>query len=617
MPGAGAPVVEQGPSQRAEAGRAKGMALLSPPQGALARTRWLFLLLALAGTALLASLLVLNAPTDWLLKVAAWAALGWLCCRWIYMYQGARLSLAWDVLEGLAFVLVGVTVFFPVGMVAPAITGLCFRALYGTRGRVLFVALVYSSAFCAALALSPRTALVPLAPAQIGVIVGLIVLLGSVVQLVGTALTKYEQAQAEIAELNAALDRRVRERTTELEAANQALIQEIDGRRRAEDTLRQSEERYRSVVDTSPDGIVLSDLQPSFLMCNQQALVLFGYERPDEVLGRSVFEFIAPEEHARAIATIQQILDQGSVKEIEYTLMKKDGTRFSAEVSASAIRDASGQPAALMAIVRDITERKRAEDNARRLLHEQAERARLEESTHALAEANRAKSEFLAAMSHELRTPLNSIIGFSELLMDETGNELLPTERRRFASNIHGSGQHLLRLVNDILDLAKVEAGRMELHPTTFEVAESLLSVDAALRPLAEQKGLTLLTHVAPAVTTLHADEGRFKQVLYNLLSNAVKFTPEGGRVETSARLADGALEVVVTDTGVGIAASDQERIFHAFQQLDGSPSRQHEGTGLGLGLARQMVELMGGRLWVESALGQGSRFGFTVPLYP
>src|SRR5262249_27511456 len=159
-------------------------------------------------------------------------------------------------------------------------------------------------------------------------------------------------------------------------------------------------------------------------------------------------------------------------------------------------------------------------------------------------------------------TPLNSIIGFSELLLDETADELMPTQRRRYASNIHGSGQHLLRLVNDIPDLAKVEAGRMELYPTTFAVADSLPSVEAPVRPLAEQKGLTLLTRVAPEVTTVHADEGRFRQVLYNLLSNAVKFTPEGGRVETTADLAGGALEVVVADTGVGIAASDQERIF-------------------------------------------------------
>ncbi|HZR99073.1 MAG TPA: response regulator [Chloroflexota bacterium] len=242
-------------------------------------------------------------------------------------------------------------------------------------------------------------------------------------------------------------------------------------------------------------------------------------------------------------------------------------------------------------------------------------RARLEESNEALARATRAKSEFLAAMSHELRTPLNSIIGFSDLLLDEAGDDPATARRRRYVSYIHDSGRHLLSLVNDILDLAKVEAGRMELHATTFDVATSLRAVEAVTRPLTEQKQLALTTDVAPGVTTLHADEGKFKQVLYNLLANAVKFTPEGGRVAILARLAKGALEVTVADTGIGIAPADHERIFEEFQQVDGAVGRRHDGTGLGLALTRRLVELQGGRIWVESALGAGSRFTFTVPL--
>jgi signal transduction histidine kinase/DNA-binding response OmpR family regulator/CHASE3 domain sensor protein len=242
-------------------------------------------------------------------------------------------------------------------------------------------------------------------------------------------------------------------------------------------------------------------------------------------------------------------------------------------------------------------------------------RAHLEESNRALARATQTKSEFLATMSHELRTPLNSIIGFSDLLLDDAGDDPETTRRRRYVSHIHESGRHLLSLVNDILDLAKVEAGRMELHPTTFEVAASLRAVEAVIRPLAEKKQLSLTVDVASDVTTLHADEGKFKQVLYNLLANAVKFTPEGGRVELRARLADRALEVAVADTGIGIALADQERVFDEFQQVDGAAGRQHEGTGLGLALTRRLVELQGGRIGLESALGAGSQFTFTVPL--
>jgi signal transduction histidine kinase len=241
--------------------------------------------------------------------------------------------------------------------------------------------------------------------------------------------------------------------------------------------------------------------------------------------------------------------------------------------------------------------------------------ARLEESNQTLAQTTQAKSEFLATMSHELRTPLNSIIGFSELLRDDPGEGPTAAQRRQFANNIQQSGRHLLGLVNDILDLSKVEAGRLELHPTTFSVASAVYAVLAVIRPVAEQKDLTLVTHVASDVAGLHADEARFKQVLYNLLSNAVKFTPAGGQVEVTAQGRDGEVEVVVVDTGIGIAPEDQERIFRAFHQLDSSLSRRYEGTGLGLALAGRLVELQGGRIWVESEPGKGSRFHFTVPL--
>ncbi len=243
-----------------------------------------------------------------------------------------------------------------------------------------------------------------------------------------------------------------------------------------------------------------------------------------------------------------------------------------------------------------------------------AERARIEQRNRELARATQAKSEFLAAISHELRTPLNSILGFSELLLDDSSGTLLPSQRQRFLRNIDQSGRHLLSLVNDLLDLSKIEAGHIELSPEAFEVTTSLRAVAAGIRPLAEKKDLVLVTDVGPGVTTVYADEGRFKQVLYNLLSNAVKFTPEGGRVETTVRRLEDAVELVVADTGVGIAPEDQERIFEPFQQLDRSAARRQEGTGLGLALARRLVELQGGRIWVDSVPGRGSRFGFTVP---
>jgi signal transduction histidine kinase/CheY-like chemotaxis protein len=259
--------------------------------------------------------------------------------------------------------------------------------------------------------------------------------------------------------------------------------------------------------------------------------------------------------------------------------------------------------------------RKRAEaERAQALLREQAARQRLEDSNRALARATQAKSEFLAAMSHELRTPLNCIIGFSELLRDDPADDPGAARRRHFMNNINDSGRHLLNLVNDILDLAKVEAGRMKLHPTSFDLTSSLHAIAGAIIPLAEKKGLTLETHPAPEAITIWADERKFRQVLYNLLSNAVKFTPEGGQVTMTVHLVDEAVEVVVADTGVGISLEEQKSLFEPFQQL-GSSATRDEGTGLGLALTRRLVELQGGRIWVESTPAEGSRFAFTIPL--
>lgn len=230
-----------------------------------------------------------------------------------------------------------------------------------------------------------------------------------------------------------------------------------------------------------------------------------------------------------------------------------------------------------------------------------------------LAEASQHKSEFLASMSHELRTPLNAIIGFSEVLLERMFGEL--NERQEdYLRDILSSGRHLLALLNDVLDLSKVEAGHMELDPSEFSVAETVDYALSMVRERASAHSITLSRELGPGVDLVRADELRFKQVLLNLLSNAVKFTPDGGRVEVRARATDADLEVTVSDTGLGIDPADQQRIFESFQQ-GGRAARQVEGTGLGLTLTKRIVELHGGRLWLASEVGHGSTFGFTIPL--
>jgi len=232
-----------------------------------------------------------------------------------------------------------------------------------------------------------------------------------------------------------------------------------------------------------------------------------------------------------------------------------------------------------------------------------------------LEAASRHKSEFLANMSHELRTPLNAIIGFSEVLDDRMFGEL-GEKQAEYIRVILASGRHLLSLINDILDLSKVEAGRMELELGTFNLRMALENALTLIRERATRHGLALGLTVDETLEDIVADERKLKQVLLNLLSNAVKFTPEGGRIDVRALPANGTVEVSVTDTGFGIAAEDQEAIFEEFRQV-GNAARKREGTGLGLALARKFVELHGGRLWVKSEVGRGSTFTFTIPTSP
>jgi len=237
----------------------------------------------------------------------------------------------------------------------------------------------------------------------------------------------------------------------------------------------------------------------------------------------------------------------------------------------------------------------------------------IEDKSRQLEVANKHKSEFLANMSHELRTPLNAIIGFSEVLLEKMFGEI-NAKQQDYLSDIHSSGRHLLALINDILDLSKIEAGRMELEPSDFDVPTALQNAMTLVRERAQRHGIALSLDIDRAVRELRADERKFKQILVNLLSNAVKFTPDGGQVALRARLVERGLEVSVSDTGIGIAPEDQEKVFEEFRQVGGDYKTKQEGTGLGLALARRFVELHGGVISVQSELGKGATFTFTIP---
>lgn len=248
----------------------------------------------------------------------------------------------------------------------------------------------------------------------------------------------------------------------------------------------------------------------------------------------------------------------------------------------------------------------------------------LEEKIRITEKANKAKSEFLANMSHELRTPLNAIIGFADVLKDKICGEL-NSEQIEFISDIHSSGQHLLQMINDILDISKIETGKLELFYSKFIVQEIIDNVIATLKGLAYKKHIDINVQIDDDINSIHADTVKFKQILYNLLSNAIKFTPNEGNITISAKMIkkDGQaydmdfIEFYVKDSGIGIASKDNDKVFAEFVQIDSSYSKKHEGTGLGLALTKKLVELHKGKIWFKSIVNKGTSFYFTIPVKP
>ncbi len=386
-------------------------------------------------------------------------------------------------------------------------------------------------------------------------------------------------------------------------------------RRGTQRSVGESERRFRTIVEDQTDLICRFNALGELTFVNS-AYCRFRGKRREDLLGSDFLETLAREDRTIPLSYFHALPPEQPVISFDYRSLGADGQVAWQQYTVRRVCGERGGTLEFQAVIQDVTPRKRAE--------EVLQRARQEADS-----ANKAKSQFLANMSHELRTPLNGIIGFSELLRDQTFGELNPRQQK-YANNVLHSGRQLLHLINDILDLSKVEAGRLELSRTRFSISGAFMQVAALVKALADNKGVALDFQISPNLAAIFADEVKFKQILHNLLGNAIQNTPAGGRVAVTVtgeppaqcrpgpgpRLTDATeyIKIVVADTGSGIAPPDQPRIFVEFEQLG---SGQERGTGLGLALARRLIELHGGRIWVESegVEGKGSKFVFLLPL--
>ncbi len=450
-------------------------------------------------------------------------------------------------------------------------------------------------------------------------------------------ITERKRAEEALKKLNLELDQRVKERTNELSVTNEQLQCEIEERRQTEEELRKSELWLNSIFNSLQEAVFVVTPDRKIVNVNDAAENMYGYSR-EEIRNLSTEVLHIDNEHYLEFGRrINEAFGNGKTSNLEFETKRKNGEIFPTEHTVSLLKNKQGESLGIVSIVRDITDRKRAEEElqkahdelelrvdkrtadlaaSNRQLHEEiTERKQIQDELERAKEtaevANLAKSTFLANMSHELRTPLNSVLGFAQIL--EIDEEALSKQQLEYIDYIKTSGEHLLEMVNDILDLSKIDAGKIEIEKRPLSLTEMLFRVSSVVKSLANNKKIEIKMNIDPDLV-IEVDEVRIKQVLYNLLSNAIKFTDPGKEVGIDAKAEDGRAVIDVWDKGIGIEEKDIERVFDPFEQVGRADAGKAPGTGLGLAISKRLIEAHGGDLTVESKIGAGSRFTVSLP---
>ncbi len=380
-------------------------------------------------------------------------------------------------------------------------------------------------------------------------------------------------------------------------------VQDLTGLINREASANEEAQFYRGIFQNSLLGLFQTTADGHYLMANPALARIYGYNTPSELL--SALTNIGGQlyvDPSRRDAFVAEMRDKGTVAGFESQVYRRDGRVIWISESCREVRTHAGKFLYYEGTVEEITARKRTEEELRA-------------AKEAAEAANRAKSEFLGTMSHELRTPLNAIIGFSEVIHGEMLGPVGVTAYKNYAGDVIDSGRHLLTVINDILDFAKAESGRLDLREDKVALPSMIEEMMRFMQPRADAPGLLLSIDVAQSPETVFADGPRLRQVLWNILGNAIKFTPHGGRVDIrSHRDGDGNIRVEIRDSGIGMREADIVRAFEPFHQIDGSHARHHEGTGLGLAICDRLMRLHGGRVILASELGRGTSATILIP---